>query len=64
MQKRQTHEKGFALLKNDITTFELASRLQISSKHNFSGDFLGGVTKSGYVFKRFRFEIKNSCQDD
>jgi hypothetical protein len=25
MQKRQTLDKGFALLKNDITTFELAS---------------------------------------
>ena len=22
LQKRQTHEKGFALFKNDITTFE------------------------------------------
>jgi len=33
MQKRQITEKGFALIENDITTFELASRFQINCRN-------------------------------
>jgi hypothetical protein len=34
LQKGESPRKGFALFKNDITTFELASRLQISVTAN------------------------------
>jgi len=41
MQKRQTPEKGFALFKNDITTFELALKYGIYSSNMQSG-FVAG----------------------
>jgi len=45
MQKGQTPENGFALLKNDITTFELALKFGIHSRYqrsdnNKTGPFL------------------------
>jgi len=37
LQKRQIPEKGFALIENDITAFELASRLQINCRYSHCG---------------------------
>jgi len=37
MQKGQTPENGFALLKNDITTFELALKFGIHSRYSKVG---------------------------
>ena len=65
MQKGQTSQKNLPFLKTISQVLNPLLKLRIhSSKHNFSGDFLGGVTKPGYVFRSFRFEIKNPCQND
>jgi hypothetical protein len=51
-QKGQTPENGFALLKNDITTFEPTSKLGIHSRYMQSGFVTGSLEIKGFELPR------------